>query len=227
MRRTMRAFAVVVTGAAALAVGIQVSSAANQVAERILIMGSSTTGCAGPSTTARCYVNLVKAAHPQDAFTVLARGGTYIGYGTPAQNWTQTTIPSGHDRVVIQLGINDWYVPVAPSTFRQQIDNLVIRVKTANPGTKIVWLRTWMPTPGDTSDGRKAMWTLHGNVAADAMFYARQSNAVGGPAEATFIDMGTTPSPRRSNMAADNGWHYNDRGHAEMAAAVNDWIARY
>lgn len=193
---------------------------AAQVGQRILIMGSSTTGCAGPSTPAKCYVNLVRAARPLDTVTVLAKGGSYIGYGTPAQNWTQTPIPAGNDQVVIQLGINDWYVPVPPATLRQQIDQLVIRVKAANPGARIGWLRTWMPVPAGNADVRQSMWALHGQYTADAMFYARQ-----GGADAAFLDMGTSPGPRRSTAAGDNGWHYNDRGHAEIAGVVLNWLS--
>lgn len=217
-----------VIAAAALLVVVCTTSAttAQPLPEKILIMGSSTTACAGDLTTpAHCYVNLVKAAHPDDTIDVLGRGGTYIGYGTTAQNWTTTTIPPGNQRVIIQLGINDWYVPVPPATLRQQIDKLVIRVKAANPGATIAWVRTWMPTPGDTSDARKAMWALHGQYTADAMLYARSATAVGGASPvADFLDMGTSPGPRRSSNTGDNGWHYNDLGHAEIAAAVNRWI---
>lgn len=215
------AAAVAVLLAALTVTSAPVAPASAQVGQRILIMGSSTTGCAGPSTPAKCYVNLVKAAHPLDSFTVLARGGTYIGYGTPTQNWTQTPIPPGHDRVIIQLGINDWYVPVAPATLRQQIDRLIIRVKAANPGASIAWLRTWMPVPTGSADVRQSMWAQHGWVTADAMFYA---HAVDGTATA-FLDMGTSPGPRRSTAPGDNGWHSNDRGHAEIADVVSDWLA--
>ena len=223
MRRILRLFAVALLAFGALAYGSQHRSSATSVeGERILFLGSSTTGCAGPSSAAHCYVNLVKAAHPDDQFTVLARGGTYIGYGTTAQNWTQTTIPGGHDRVIIQLGINDWYVPVAPATLRQQIDRLVLRVKAANPGAKIAWLRTWMPVPTGNVDVRQSMWALHGQHTADAMFFAAQDGT-----GATFVDMGTSPGPRRSSAPGDNGWHYNDRGHQEMADAVDGWLTRY
>jgi lysophospholipase L1-like esterase len=227
MRARLRAAAVALTAAtAAVLFGAGPgSAAAGQVAEQILIMGSSTTACAGQlSSPANCYVNIVKAAHPADTFTVLGRGGTYIGYGTAAQNWTTTPIPGGHDRVVIQLGINDWYVPVAPATLRQQIDGLVIRVKAANPGAKIAWVRTWMPVPTGNADVRQSMWAQHGWSTADAMSYARTACNPNCTPVADFIDMGTSPAPRRSTVSGDNGWHYNDRGHAEIAAAVNRWI---
>lgn len=205
------------TGAANSAPGQAVA----QVGQRVLIMGSSTTGCAGPSSLANCYVTKVKAAHPLDTFTVLARGGTYIGYGTPAQNWTTTPIPTGHQVVIIQLGINDWYVPVAPATLRQQIDTLIVRVKAANPGASIVWLRTWMPVPTGNVDVRQSMWTQHGWYTADAMFHAHEVDGT----PTAFIDMDTSPGPRRSTLPGDNGWHYNDRGHAEIADALLAWLA--
>jgi lysophospholipase L1-like esterase len=219
--RTIRVALAVLLAALTLTAPAQ----AEPVGQRILILGSSTTACAGPSTPAKCYINIVKAARPLDTVTVVARGGTYIGYGTPAQNWTTAAIPSGNDAVLIQLGINDWYVPVPPATLRQQIDQLVIRVKAANPGARIGWVRTWMPAQGDTSDARKAMWALHGQYTADAMYYARQPGSVGGAAPATFIDLGTSPGPRRSTAPGDAGWHYNDFGHAEIADGVLAWLA--
>jgi hypothetical protein len=229
MRSRLRAAIVALTSTAALVVvGAGNGSAADQVGENVLIMGSSTTACAGQlSDPAFCFVKIVENAHPLDHVDVLGRGGTYIGYGTAAENWTTTPIPSGHDRVVIQLGINDWYVPVAPATLRQQIDRLIIRVKTANPGAKIAWVRTWMPSAGDTSDARKAMWTLQGQYTADAMNYARTACNPNCTPTATFIDMGTSPGPRRSTASGDGGWHYNDLGHKEIGAAVNDWLDRY
>jgi hypothetical protein len=224
MRMFLRAAIVALTLTALAITGPAVAA---QDAEHILILGSSTTACAGDlDTPDHCYINLFKAAHPEDTFTILGRGGTYIAYGTdPAKNWTTTPIPSGHQRVIIQLGINDWYVPVPPAQLRRDIDQLVIRVKTANPGAKIAWVRTWMPSQGDTSDTRKAMWAMHGQYTADAMYYARSATAVGGASPvADFLDMGTSPGPRRSSVASDNGWHYNDRGHAEIAEVVNRWI---
>jgi hypothetical protein len=198
--------------------GLQPGEAAGEPRERILIMGSSTTACSGQLTSAaRCYVRLVEGAHPRTEFTVLGRGGTYIAYGPdPAKNWTRTPIPAGHDRVIIQLGINDWYVPVRPAQLRRDIDRLVIRVKAANPGARIAWVRTWMPGPTGDPAVRRRMWAMHGRTTAAAMRHAG----------ATFIDMRTSPGPRRSTAAGDNGWHYNDRGHAELAAAVNAWLSR-
>jgi hypothetical protein len=191
---------------------------AGAAGEKILVIGSSTTACAGQlSSPARCYVHLVEAAHRRDAFTVLGRGGTYIAYGAdPARNWTTTAIPRGHDRVIIQLGVNDWYVPVAPTRLRHDIDRLVARVKAANPGARIAWVRTWMPVPTGDVGVRARMWTRHGTVTAAAMRAA----------DGTFLDMRTRPGPRRSTVPDDNGWHYNDRGHAEIAATLNAWLAR-
>lgn len=194
---------------------IVAASAAQPAPERILVMGSSTTGCAGQITAPQCYVNLLRTHTPVGTeFTVLGRGGTYVGYGTPAQNWTQTPIPSGHDRVVIQLGINDWYVPVGPAIYRTQLNSLLARVKAANPGAEIAWLRAWMPTPTGNVTSRNSMWALHGQTTADAMLFDR----------GVFLDMGTSAGLRRSTAAGDGGWHYNARGHAELADRVLDWI---
>jgi hypothetical protein len=217
MRTVLVVFAVLL---AAVTLAVPASQAEAQVGQRILLMGSSTTGCAGPSSAAHCYVNIVKAARPLDSVSVLARGGTYVGYGTASQNWTATPIPAGHDRVVIQLGINDWYVPVSPPTLRQHIDKLIVRVKQANPGASIAWVRTWMPVPTGDAVDRLRWWALHGQYTADGLFFAGQDGT-----DAEFVDMGTSPGPRRSTAPGDNGWHYNDRGHAEIADVVLDWLA--
>jgi lysophospholipase L1-like esterase len=185
---------------------------------RILIMGSSTTAGVGPVTAtgapdpARSYVNLTRTARPEDTFTVLGRGGTYVAYGTnPATNWTQTTIPAGHDTVIIQLGINDWYVPVDPTVYRAQLDELLGRVATANPAARtngaIHWIRTWMPTPTGNADIRRSMWVRHGYTTADAIEHI----------DGHFHDMPGTPTP----YAADTtGWHYNATGHQKLADTV-------
>lgn len=194
--------------------------------ERVLILGSSTTACAGqlpgPVPSPDCYVSLVRAANPQDEVTAVGRGGTYIAFYDPKdkrpaaqQNWATYPIPTGYDRVIVQLGINDWYVPVAPATLRQHIDKLMARVRAANPNARIAWLRAWMPTPTGDANARQSMWMLHGQYTADAMAFAH----------ADLLDMGTTPYVRRSTVANDGGWHYNVRGHAELAQTVNDWLA--
>jgi hypothetical protein len=179
--------------------------------KNVLFLGSSTTGCTGPSDLDHCYVKLVEKERTADHFTVVGRGGTYVAYGTPSQNWTQTTIPSGMDTVIIQLGINDWYVPVAPSTFRSQLDEFLGRVRTANPDADIHWIRTWMPTPTGDADTRRSMWVQHGYVTADAV------EAVHG----FFHDMPGTPAPRDIDST---GWHYNDQAHAELADVVLSFL---
>jgi len=186
--------------------------------KRILIMGSSTTTGVGPVDAAgnpdpaRSYVNLTRTSRPNDTFTILGRGGTYVAYGTdPTRNWTTTTIPAGHDTVIIQLGINDWYVPVDPTLYRTQLDELLARVATANPTAHanghIHWIRTWMPTPTGNADIRRSMWVRHGYTTADAI------QQLGGQ----FHDMPGTPTP----YAADTtGWHYNATGHQKLANTV-------
>jgi lysophospholipase L1-like esterase len=211
----IRVWLVMLASAVCVGSGAQPAAAAGRT---VLIIGSSTTACAGQlSSAARCYVRLVEAAHRHGEVTVLGRGGTYIGYGTdPARNWTTTPIPRGYARVIIQLGINDWFVPVQPAELRHDIDRLVGRVEAANPGARIAWVRTWMPLPTGDVGVRQRMWARHGLVTAAAM------RAAGG----TFLDMGTRPGPRRSTIPGDDGWHYNDRGHAEIAAALNAWLNR-
>lgn len=175
--------------------------------KNVLILGSSTTACVGPLDPADCYVTLLQGSRENDTFTVIARGGTYVAYGTPAQNWTETPIPAGNDIVVVQLGINDSYVPVDPTLYGAQVDELLARVMAANPAAELLWVRTWMPTPTGNPDVRRSMWVQHGYVTADAVL---QHGGV-------FLDMPGTPGP----YAADStGWHYNGGGHQVIAARL-------
>lgn len=187
------------------------SSAAAAAPLKILIMGSSTTGCAGVSTPAACYVERVRAARPDITVTSLGRGGTYVGYGTADKNWTGTPIPTGNNIVVIQLGINDWFVPVAPAVMRSDVVTLIDRVRKANPGAAIVWLRTWMPqTAPEDFDERQEMWARHGVRTRSAVL------SFGG----RWIDadpFGDAGGPYRADST---GWHYNDAGHIVLADLV-------
>lgn len=209
-----RALAAITALAFALAPAApSISQPAPAPSARLLVMGSSTTACTGPSSTAACYVNLIAAARPGMAMTVLARAGTYVAYGPPATNWTQTVIPGGHAVVVIQLGINDWYVPVQPAEYRAQLDELLGRVKAANPGAKLIWLGAWMPTYAPSvPDPRPKMWQDHGEATAAAM------RAAGG----VFLDLHPDGTRRGAApyQANETGWHYNDLGHRKLADAV-------
>lgn len=186
-----------------------------QPSGKVLIMGSSTTGCAGPSAADKCYVNIVKAASqtPQRHldFTVLGRGGTHIGWGPASGNWTETPIPGGHQTVVIQLGVNDWYTPVAPGTLANQVAVFLGRVKAANPGARIVWLRTWMPgvTAADFRV-RQTMWRDQG-------VYTREVVRAAGGIWIEVDPYGDEGGPYRADAT---GWHYNDAGHARLAKEV-------
>jgi lysophospholipase L1-like esterase len=200
-------------GSAATTTPTTVTSPTLPVGRDILIMGSSTTGCTGPAEPAQCYVNLVQAAHPADRFTVLARGGTYVAYGPASGNWTQTVIPTGQEVVIVQLGINDWYVPVDAATYRTQVDELLGRIRTANPTASILWLAAWMPAYAPYSEARQQMWQDHGVAVAGAI------NAVGG----AVLDMHPTGDRRAAaEYRADenSGWHYNAKGHRKMADAL-------
>lgn len=211
-RKIIALFAVLI-----MLVGITTATAQAQLARNIFVMGSSTTGCAGPSAPAKCYVSIIDAALPADNVTSLGRGGTYVAYGMAAQNWTATTIPTGQDIVIVQLGINDWFVPVVPATYRTQLDELLGRVRTANPTAKIYWLSAWMPAYGVYSQARQDMWQDHGEVTAAAL------TAVGGE----MLDMDPTGNRRASApYRADpvSGWHYNDAGHRALAKRVLDAI---
>lgn len=182
--------------------------------KHVLIMGSSTTGCAGPDTPAECYVSLLEASRELDTFTVVAKAGSYVAYGTPAQNWTTTVIPTGNDVVIVQLGVNDWYVPVDPTVYGAQVDELLDRVMAANPNALLLWVRTWMPVPTGTVVNRESMWVRHGYTTADQVL------AHGG----VFLDMQGTPDPYRSTDPADGGWHYNGGGHQAIAARLLTYL---
>lgn len=221
----MKRNVIILFGVLAMLAGLTTATAQAQLARDILVMGSSTTGCAGPSAPAKCYVNIIDAALPTDNVTTLARPGTYVAYGTPTQNWTTTPIPSGQEIVIIQLGINDWYVPVAPATYRIQLtgtvaadgaDGLLTRVRAANPTARIYWLSAWMPAYGAYLQVRQDMWQDHGEVTAAAV------NAVGG----VMIDVDPTGDRRASApyRADATGWHYNDAGHLVLAKRVLDLI---
>lgn len=190
------------------------TSSQAQTGRSILMLGSSTTGCSGPSTLANCYVNLVKAARPDDTFTVIARGGTTLALGAPNVNWTQTPIPGGNDIVVIQLGVNDWANGLAYATFRTHVEEFLGRVRTANPTAKIYWLMPWIPQhwPG-SPDTWWLLWQNHGVVLVNAL------RAVDGE----MIDMGPSGTRREAAPFASGdgtGMHYNDAGHRKMADAL-------
>lgn len=183
--------------------------------KHVLIMGSSTTGCAGPVDSngqpdiSQCYVTLLQNSRPLDTFNVVPKAGSCIAYG--AVNWLNTTIPGGNDIVIVQLGINDWYVPIAPATYSTQVDGLLDRVRAANPDALLLWVRTWRPVPTGNADVRNTMWVDHGYVTADVV----EAH------DGIFLDMPGSPAP----YAADaTGWHYNGGGHAAIAARLLTYL---
>lgn len=199
---------------AAASMSAAVPSQAQPAGRSILILGSSTTGCSGPSALANCYVEIVKAARPADTFTVLARGGTTLALGAPNVNWTQTVIPGGHDIVVVQLGVNDWANGLAYATFRTHVEEFLGRVRAANPNATILWLMPWIPQhwPG-SPDVWWLLWQNHGVVLVNAL------RAVGGE----VIDLGPTGSRREAapfSAGDGTGMHYNDAGHRKIADAL-------
>lgn len=115
------------------------------------------------------------------------------------------------DIVVVQLGINDWYVPVSDSTFDTQIHTLFKQIRVTSPMAEIYWLRAWMPNSDDPA--RIAQWQSHGEITEAAV-----EVDYGGH----FIDM-TQPN-RALYWIDDTGWHYNDAGHDLMAYELLRWF---
>lgn len=180
---------------------------------RVLIMGTSTTACVGPTDAASCYVNRVRAARPGWAVTVIGRGGTYTGWGPVAQNWTTQAIPTGHSVVVLQHGTNDWYVPVPPVEQRAHVADLMARTRAANPHALLVWVRTWMPDVSAADRvARTDMWHQHGAVTRSAV------ERHGG----WWLDLdptGTGGTPYRADA-----FHYDNAGHAVIAQRLLPYL---
>lgn len=113
------------------------------------------------------------------------------------------------DIAFVQLGINDWYVPVATATFKSQVQTLLSRLRVQSPAIQLFWLRTWMPNSEDVS--RILKWDEYEVALADVV---KQP----GPWPCKFLDMRET---NRSLYWFDpTGFHYNDFGHSLLAKKV-------
>lgn len=184
---------------------------------RVLIMGTSTTACAGPTDPAACYVERVRTARPGVQVTVIGRAGTYLAFGPVEKNWTAHTIPSGFDVVVAQHGLNDWYVPVSAADWRAQVREYLTRVRTANPTARIVWVRTWMPSTSAADwPVRKAVWDAHGVTTRQVV------RSFGG----TWVDLDPTGAGGAPYRADATGWHYGNSGHSVIASALLPYIPK-
>jgi lysophospholipase L1-like esterase len=117
------------------------------------------------------------------------------------------------DVAFVQLGVNDWYVPVVADTFKTQVQTMLSRLRVQSPNIQLFWLRTWMPNSDDVS--RIQMWNDYEVALADVVTQP-------GPWPCRFLDM------RESNRSLywfdPTGFHYNDFGHQLLAKKVLEWV---
>lgn len=190
------------------------SGAGAQDTKKVLFLGTSTTEGAGATPVTSRFVDLVKAAKPGNTYTVLARGGTTLVNADPAKSWEQTTIPSGHDVVIMQFGINEWNTNVPATTFRDQAIAFLARIKAANPNARLVWLSPWIPQYiAQLPDARGNLWQEHGMAIEAALRTVRGEH----------LDMDPTGSRRLAapySFGSADGLHYNNTGHRKLADAV-------
>lgn len=188
---------------------------AAQDSKKVLFLGTSTTDGAGATPRTSRYVDLVKAARPNNTYTELARSGTTLVNADPAKSWEQTAIPSGHDIVIMQFGTNDWLYNTPAPTFRAQAISFLARVKAANPNARLIWLSPWIPqyVEGFSPFAKTSLWQEHGLAIEMAL------RTVNGE----FIDMDPTGS-RRVGLpyfsGEEGGLHHNNLGHRKLADAV-------
>lgn len=208
-------------GAALLSLTLLLTTASSAAAvptllsQRVLILGTSTTACSGPTDPALCYTERLRAARSAVPMTVIGRAGTYTGWGPMEQNWSQQVIPSGFSVVVLQHGTNDWYVPVPTAEEQADVTSLLQRTHAANPYALLVWVRTWMPAVSAANwTARKAVWDAHGAVQRDAV------QSFGG----VWLDLDPTGTGGVGYRADETGWHYNNAGHGVIAARILPYL---
>lgn len=195
------------------------AAAAQPSARNVLIMGTSTTAGAGAVPLTNRYVDLIKAARPDDTYTVIGRGGTTLVNTDPAKSWENTVIPGGNDIVIMQFGINEWDTGVPIATFRDQATAFVARVRTANPDARIFWLSPWIKQYAVTStfDVRGNRWQEFGMGIETALRTV----------QGVHIDLDPTGSRRLAapySSGEASGLHYNNAGHRKLADAVLEHI---
>ncbi len=211
----MRKLTVTLLALALLGVGVSAQSAPRTVGRNVLILGTSTTEGMGATPAENRYTAVVARARPLDSFTVVGRGGTTLADpATP--NWLDYAVPSGYDVVVLQFGFNEWNRSVSPEIFHTWAGDFVARVRTANPGARLVWLSPWISQYTPTlPDARAELWQRYGQVIAAVL------RAAGG--EVTHVDLDPTGSRRLAapySLGSPDGLHYGNRGHAAIADAL-------
>lgn len=169
------------------------------------------------------YIQLYNSAgalKEQTAFTITSMpstgGFTNINFTPNAATGTVTNDQvklayslTQQDIAIVQLGVNDWYVPVATDTFKTQVQTMLTRLRVQSPNIQLFWLRTWMPNSDDES--RIQTWNDYEVALADVVTQP-------GPWPCRFLDMRET---NRSLYWYDpTGFHYNDLGHQLLAKKV-------
>jgi lysophospholipase L1-like esterase len=194
---------------------VSASSSSAQTSRDILILGTSTTQGMGAVPASNRYASRVQAARPADNFTITGVGGTTLADpATP--NWLGYTVPTGQEIVVLQFGFNEWNRSTPAATFKTWAIDFMTRVRTANPGVRIIWLSPWISqyTPV-LPDVRADLWQQYGKEIEAAL------RAMGGTVE--HVDMDPHGSQRAAvqySMGSPDGLHYNNKGHQALADAL-------
>lgn len=114
---------------------------------------------------------------------------------------------------IVQLGINDWYVPVVSATFKSQVITMLTELRSQSPNMQIFWLRTWMPNSESAS--RIDQWNQYEDVLNEVVQFP-------GVVPAIFLDMRETN--RSLYWLDDTGFHYNDLGHQLLAKKLLEYL---
>lgn len=182
----------------------------------VLVLGTSTTQGMGATPTSNRYASLVQADRPTTTFVVHGVGGTTLADPATA-NWLGYAVPSGFDTVVLQFGFNEWNRGTPAATFKTWAIDFMTRVRTANPGARIVWLSPWIAqyTPAALPDARAELWQQYGMAVDSAL------RTIGG--STAHVDLDPTGSRRLAapySLGAPDGLHYNNEGHRAIADAL-------
>jgi lysophospholipase L1-like esterase len=203
------------TLAALLLIAACTVSSSAAPASNVLILGTSTTQGMGATPSSNRYASLVQAERPSATFTIHGVGGTTLADpATP--NWLAYSVPTGFDTVVLQFGFNEWNRSTPAATFETWAVDFMTRVRTANPGARIVWLSPWISQyTAVLPDVRAELWQQYG------MATERALRAVGG--STAHVDLDPTGSRRLAapySLGAPDGLHYNNKGHRAIADAL-------
>ena len=180
----------------------------------IVFVGDSLTVGLYAVTEAESFRALIAARFVCTTELIAASGGQ-----SKDVNLVGLTEAAG-DIVVIELGTNDAIgypdlVPVAPAVFEANLRAIARAARSGNQACRLIFLSVWQQAPTRTPyDAR---------IAAVAAGYGRH-----------FIDISTIkddpaasqPEGVETYLGKSDGWHPNTVGHAAIADAVGDEIAK-